>query len=204
MNIFQRIINKKRGHAFALKHYHEQIKTEYGYFFHISSEPLINILKPITPTYESPHYVSIVYFDGRIETTDTLLYPAVYLAKTPFDCCVLLSQTKFENKRLYIYKTRKRLKLKSYISTEFISFCPVSVERVGVINEPIQVFDFINNYFHTYLESFNFITEKQDKAAHLSLAYTDLFKEFNRREFIKNAKGDGWLPQVGDVSENGK
>ena len=35
MNIFQKIINDKRGHAFALKHYSTKCVEDYDYFYHV-------------------------------------------------------------------------------------------------------------------------------------------------------------------------
>ena len=51
MNIFQNIINKKRGHNFALSHYGTSFSTSKDYFFHVSDKDDLSRLTPRIPSY---------------------------------------------------------------------------------------------------------------------------------------------------------
>ena len=50
MNIFQNIINKKRGHNFALSHYGTSFSTSKDYFFHVSDKDDLSRLTPRIPS----------------------------------------------------------------------------------------------------------------------------------------------------------
>ena len=142
MNIFQKIINDKRGHAFALKHYSTKCVEDYDYFYHVSDNPNLTLLTPRIPSYSDEYKIYIKNLDTSIEEIELLQFPAVYFSPSAFDCLFCLCDKHFKHEKLYVYRTKKRLKLKSYLDDEFISFSSVHVEVVGIINNPSLMYDF--------------------------------------------------------------
>ena len=86
MNIFQKIINDKRGHAFALKHYSTKCVEDYDYFYHVSDNPNLTLLTPRIPSYSDEYKIYIKNLDTSIEEIELLQFPAVYFSPSAFDC----------------------------------------------------------------------------------------------------------------------
>ena len=96
MNIFQKIINDKRGHAFALKHYSTKCVEDYDYFYHVSDNPNLTLLTPRIPSYSDEYKIYIKNLDTSIEEIELLQFPAVYFSPSAFDCLFCLCDKHFK------------------------------------------------------------------------------------------------------------
>ena len=195
MNIFQNIINKKRGHAFALSHYGTSFSTSKDYFFHVSDKDDLSRLTPRIPSYSDEYKLWFRSVDLSVKEVELLQFPAVYFSPTAFHCLRYLCEKHFQHEKLFVYRTKKRIKLNSYQFAEYISFSSVPVELAGVINNVSLVHDFIVNYCESYKQIFHQIENLEDRRKHSNLAEIDLFNEFYRRQFITPKRGAAWLAQ---------
>ena len=184
MNIFQNIINKKRGHNFALSHYGTSFSTSKDYFFHVCDKDDLSRLTPRIPSYGDEYKLWFRSVDLSIKEVELLQFPAVYFSPTAFHCLRYLCEKHFQHEKLFVYRTKKRIKLNSYQFAEYISFSSVPVQLAGVINDVSLVHDFIVNYCESYKQILHQIENIEDRRKHSNLAEIDLFNEFYRRQFI--------------------